>query len=103
MREAGLERVITALVSLPRMAAKPLIVAIPVVVKKQCISEAYRIYITDSLKCISENTMRFNGGSAPGNRFCEIIEQKHQDNRTAEEIIGDVVMRAGLNVAEKEV
>lgn len=85
------------------MAAKSLMVAIPIVVKKQCIGEAYRIYITDSLKCISENTMRFNGGSAPSKRFCAIIEQKHQDNRTAEEIIGDVIMRAGLNIAEKEV
>lgn len=94
---------ISALVTLPRMTAKSLVVAIPVIVKKQCIIEAYRIYITDSLKCTSENTMRFNGGSAPSKRFCEIIEQKHRDNRTAEEIIGDVVMRAGLNIAEKEV
>ena len=54
----------------------------------------YRIYVTDALKCISENTAKQVGGVSMSKRFFEIIDrQKPQDvddEKTAEEIIDKI-------------
>ena len=59
--------------------------------------EAYRIYITDSLKLITENTAHFvEGGQYITKRWIEVVENKPTDNRSGEEIAMDVIKRAGL-------
>lgn len=55
--------------------------------------QAYRIYTTDSLKIIAENTAKLGGGSALKVRYAELIglaEPEKEETRTSEEIIGGI-------------
>lgn len=58
-------------------------------------TEAYRIYVTDALRVVAENTARFASGNYIKARYADIIEPKKQDNRTCEEITADIVERCG--------
>ena len=60
--------------------------------------ETYRIYVTDALKTIVENTARFAGGMRLDVRYVDLF--KTQDNRTADEIVADVIKKAGLVVTD---
>lgn len=53
---------------------------------------AYRFYITDALRSISENTAKFGGGGYMKARFADLIkiDSRPEDNRTSEEIIGGI-------------
>nr|DAL16896.1 MAG TPA_asm: hypothetical protein [Caudoviricetes sp.] len=62
--------------------------------------KAYRVYVTDALRIVTENTARFASGSYIKARYAEIVEPKKQDDRTCEEITADVVARCGLVVKE---
>lgn len=61
-------------------------------------NDAYRIYVTDALRFVAENTARYAGGSYIKARYSDMIEPKKQDNRTCEEITADVVARCGVVV-----
>lgn len=61
-------------------------------------TEAYRIYVTDALRIVGENTARYASGDYIKARYADIIEPKKQDNRTCEEITADVVARGGLTI-----
>ncbi len=64
-----------------------------------------RIYITDSLKAISENTSRLFGGTSVQNRYIDVIrptttEKIEEDPRSCEEIAHDIwdrIRRKGGN------
>ena len=60
--------------------------------------EAYRIYVTDALRVVAENTAQYVGGNYIKARYADIIEPKKQDNRTCEEITADIVARCGLTI-----
>ena len=59
---------------------------------------AYRIYVTDCLRIISENTAKTGGGSYITAKFSDIINPKPVDNRTGEEIASDIIKQAGIEV-----
>ena len=59
---------------------------------------AYRIYVADCLRIISENTAKIGGGSYITAKFADIINQKPVDNRTGEEIAADIIKRSGIEV-----
>ena len=59
---------------------------------------AYRIYISDCLRIISENTAKICGGSYIVAKFADIINPKPVDNRTGEEIAADIIKLAGIEV-----
>ena len=60
---------------------------------------AYRIYVTECLRMITENTAKQSGGSYINKPFADVIgNNKPKDERTAEEIIADISFRAGLEV-----
>ena len=61
-------------------------------------NDAYRIYVTDALRLVAENTARYASGDYIKARYADIIEPKKQDNRTCEEITADIVARCGLSV-----
>ena len=61
-------------------------------------NDAYRIYVTDALRIVAENTARYAGGNYIKARYADIIEPKKQDNRTCEEITADIVARCGLTI-----
>ena len=59
---------------------------------------AYRIYVADCLRIISENTAKIGGGSYITAKFSDIINPKPVDNRAGEEIAADIIKRAGIEV-----
>ena len=59
---------------------------------------AYRIYVSNCLRIISENTAKMGGGSYVTADFTDIINPKPVDNRTGEEIAADIIKKAGLEV-----
>ena len=59
---------------------------------------AYRIYVTDCLRIISENTAKMCGGSYMKAILADIINTDPVDNRTREEIAADIIKRAGIEV-----
>ena len=61
---------------------------------------AYRIYVTDCLRIISENTAKMCGGSYITAKLADIINPNPVDNRTGEEIAADIIKRAGIEVIE---
>lgn len=61
-------------------------------------TEAYRIYVTDALRVVAENTAQYVGGNYIKARYIDVVEPKKQDNRTCEEITADIVARCGLVV-----
>lgn len=57
------------------------------------------MYATDALQIITENTGRaVKSGKSINKRFIEIIQPQKVDNRSADEIVQDVITRAGLEV-----
>ena len=59
---------------------------------------AYRVYVTDALRLTVENTAKYVGGDYIKARYIEIIEPKEVDTRTGDEIVADIIKRAGLVV-----
>lgn len=54
---------------------------------------AYRIYVSESLRIISENTARFGGGTYVTERFADMLglgNAEEEETRTREEVIGQV-------------
>lgn len=51
---------------------------------------AYRFYVTDALRSISQNTANFSGGLYPQARFADIVQPKPVDDRTSEEVISRI-------------
>ena len=67
--------------------------------KEQQKEMAYRIYVTECLRMITENTAKQSGGSYINKPFADLIgSNKPNDERTADEIIADISFRAGLEV-----
>lgn len=54
------------------------------------LDKSYRIYVTDSLKMISENTSKYAGGSSFNMRYWDIIKKPVNETRTSEEIIDGI-------------
>ena len=59
---------------------------------------AYRIYVADCLRIISENTAKMGGGSYITAQLADIINPKPVENRTGEELAADIIKRAGIEV-----
>ena len=59
---------------------------------------AYRIYVADCLRIITENTAKIGGGSYITAKLFDIINPKPVDNRSGEEIAADIIKRAGIEV-----
>ena len=61
--------------------------------------QSYRVYLTDAAKILIDNTAHIGGGTVLNARWVETLNGKRQqDNRSAEEIIADVVNKAGITV-----
>ena len=82
----------------PKLHARALIKLLPRLIAEQQKDAAYRIYVTDALRIVGENTAQYVGGNYIKARYVDIIEPKKQDNRTCEEITADIVARCGLTI-----
>ena len=66
--------------------------------------KAYRIYVADALRLISENTASSVGGKYITARFADVIAPpKEEDNRTCEEITAEIIARCGLVVNNESI
>ena len=63
---------------------------------------AYRIYVTDCLRMMTENTARFAKGNYITKRYADFLKNPVRNNRTGEEIAADVIKKAGLVVIKRE-
>ena len=55
--------------------------------KKEQHEKAYKFYVTDALRLITENTAKANGGRYLQARYVEYVEPIKEETRTAEEVI----------------
>ena len=58
--------------------------------KKEQHEKAYKCYVTDALRIITENTAKANGGHYLQARYAEMIEPRKEETRTANEVIIDI-------------
>ena len=54
---------------------------------------SYRVYMSDSIYYYAKNQMA-------GKRWIDIVKPAPEDNRTAEEILDDTILKAGLTLKE---
>jgi hypothetical protein len=80
------------------MSAKAINATIGYKIKQDVEEEVHREYIAKCARIITENTAKFSSGSYIGIEYSEIIHPKPKDNRTAEEIVADVIEKAGIEV-----
>lgn len=69
------------------MGTKALLSALPVLLKKQRREKAYRVYVTDALKIITENTAKYASGNYMKVRYLDFEDPKPPETRTSGEII----------------
>lgn len=55
-------------------------------------------YNAECLRIIAENTARLSRGSYLKVTLSDILNPKPEDNRTGEEIVDDIIKKAGLEV-----
>lgn len=53
---------------------------------------SFRVYVTDSLRVIGENTAKYSGGGYIEKRWYDLITAK-PDNRTGNEIAADIIKK----------
>lgn len=60
--------------------------------KNKGYEKAYKIYVTDALKAITENTAKAsaNGGMTLSMRYADLISEEKPDERTEEDIINNL-------------
>ena len=58
----------------------------------------YRIYVTNCLRIMTENTAKQVGGSYMTAEYEDLIHPKKKDDRSGNEIAADVIRNAGIKV-----
>ena len=66
--------------------------------KKRTEDEIYRVYVTDCLRMISENTANQVGGKFIQKRYYDILNPPPVEMRTAEEITKEIAENCGIEV-----
>lgn len=64
-----------------------MISVLPALIKRDAEESTLRLYATDALKLIAENTAKFSGGNYMKLRWADIINPPKKESRTADEII----------------
>jgi hypothetical protein len=54
--------------------------------------------VTDGLQCLSESIANYYGGSYLQRRFVDIIEGVEEEEVSADEIVLEIIEKAGLSV-----
>ena len=102
MRVGG-ESVTLALLTAPKISVGGLIRLLPILIRRQREESAFRIYVSECLRTVTENTAKFAGGSYMQAKYTDIINPKPQDNRSCEEITEEIVRRCGLVVNDESI
>lgn len=67
--------------------------ALPVIVQAVAKDDVYKMYITDAIKILCENSAKMSGGAYIKARYVDLIAEKKDDPRTSEEIISGISER----------
>lgn len=60
--------------------------------------KSYRVYVTDALRLVSENTSRYAGGSYFKARWLDSMSSKPKIEKTGAQIAADVIQKCGLKL-----
>ena len=63
-----------------------------------CKKDAFRSYMADGIKCISESVANQYGGSYLQERYADIVTVSRVEEKTGDEIALEVIKKAGLKV-----
>ena len=63
-----------------------------------CEEKAFRSYIADGIKCISEAIANTYGGSYLQERYADLVSISRTEEKTGDEIALEVIEKAGLKV-----
>lgn len=91
---------IAVLCSAPRVRARALLAAFPVLLKEQVRREIYRNYTAEAARLLVENVARLSSGSYLQARYEDLVSFKPEETRTEEEIIAQVRRALGGGQAE---
>lgn len=80
------------------MSARAVNATIGYKIKQDFEEELHREYMAKCARICTENTAKLSGGSYIGIEYSEMLHPKPKDNRTAEEIVADVIAKAGIEV-----
>lgn len=58
--------------------------------KKEAEEKTYRIYLSDGIKMISENTAKYAGGTSFKKRYFDLIRAEQEETRNSDEIIDSI-------------
>ena len=58
----------------------------------------YRIYVTNCLRIITENTAKQDGGNYMTAEYTDLIHPKKKDDKTGNEIVADFIQNSGIKV-----
>lgn len=65
---------------------------------KQAKEEAYRTYVTDTLKALNGNFAKIFGGAFFNTRYVDVVNPNEESDKSGDEIARDIIKRAGLKV-----
>lgn len=65
---------------------------------KQAKEEAYRTYVTDTLKTLNSNFAKIFGGNYFNLRYADAVNPNEESDKSGDEIARDIIKRAGLKV-----
>ena len=82
---------ISALCAVPRVRARAVISALPVVIKRQADEDLYRAYSSDAMRITADNVGRIGGGYSMKERYADLVNPPKEETRTEEEIIAHVL------------
>lgn len=80
------------------MSARAINTTISYRIKQDIEEETYREYIAKCIRICTENTAKMSGGRYINEEYYDIIHPKPKDNRKPEEIVSDIICRAGIEV-----
>nr|DAV09491.1 MAG TPA: hypothetical protein [Caudoviricetes sp.] len=85
MRVHG-KSVTRALIDAPRLTVQGLVLALPLLIERQSEELAFRIYVTNCAKILTENTAKSAGGSYLTKSYLDIINPPPPETRTPEQV-----------------
>jgi hypothetical protein len=101
VRAYGRRRVINALLYARGMSIRSILLVLTDIIEGKEQDEIYKIYVTDCLRIITENTGKsVSHGSYVNKRYYDIINNK-QINESAEDIINKVSERNGIIIERR--
>lgn len=69
-------------------------------IKKDIELESYRNYMAGCARILTENTAKFAGGNYMTMEYDDVIHPKPKDNRTADDIVNELIEKAGIGVRD---